>query len=252
LINDHITLIHLFTNQKNQGMKVIIIICIILSCVGVFFPWYGGSSEVKPIEFMGNQSMGFSQSISLNGLHYSFYGFLVILLSVSTLVFSFVEQIVKYRILCMGGVLIFSILPFFYTPTGDVSSSVFSFSYGLQWGFYFTLITVVLSILLITTNDFVLQRKTVTTGGKTISQKESTMIENRPSNLKQNQVCPNCNTSFPLESKFCPNCGKPIITESFCSNCGKKLTGTEKFCSGCGQVVSSPVSSKKEIDLSEL
>lgn len=47
--------------------------------------------------------------------------------------------------------------------------------------------------------------------------------------------CPDCNSSIPGDSRFCPLCGHQLIRLVRCSNCGKNLTPKAKFCSQCGQ-----------------
>lgn len=46
-------------------------------------------------------------------------------------------------------------------------------------------------------------------------------------------ICSNCETSNPVEAKFCMNCGTSLAVP--CSNCGYKNVGLAKFCIECGQ-----------------
>lgn len=45
--------------------------------------------------------------------------------------------------------------------------------------------------------------------------------------------CPSCKMFIPKESKFCPECGEPLIIH--CSKCGVAIQGLTKFCPKCGQ-----------------
>ena len=47
-------------------------------------------------------------------------------------------------------------------------------------------------------------------------------------------VCPACGKSVPANSKFCPECGKPIGSQ-FCPECGAKVGTGAKFCPECGK-----------------
>lgn len=48
------------------------------------------------------------------------------------------------------------------------------------------------------------------------------------------KTCSSCNNFNKPNSKFCCNCGKPLILAAFCKNCGNKFDNQEKFCSECG------------------
>lgn len=50
--------------------------------------------------------------------------------------------------------------------------------------------------------------------------------------------CPKCESPLSNNSKFCPECGFKLQSESKCKGCGAKLTPTAKFCPDCGQSVS--------------
>jgi len=43
-----------------------------------------------------------------------------------------------------------------------------------------------------------------------------------------------CGATIPENSKFCPECGEPVVKDKFCSNCGVKISATAKFCPDCG------------------
>jgi len=70
---------------------------------------------------------------------------------------------------------------------------------------------------------------------------------------QQNVVCPACRANAPLGTKFCPNCGKPLVEEKdrcikcnfeiakgvkFCPQCGEKQEQEEKACGNCGTKLS--------------
>jgi hypothetical protein len=52
--------------------------------------------------------------------------------------------------------------------------------------------------------------------------------------VPEDKFCSGCKCPNKPNSKFCCNCGKPLILASFCKNCGNKFDNQEKFCSECG------------------
>jgi membrane protease subunit (stomatin/prohibitin family) len=46
--------------------------------------------------------------------------------------------------------------------------------------------------------------------------------------------CPECRSSVPDDSKFCPQCGHQLVVFTQCSRCGKNLAPNAKFCPRCG------------------
>ncbi|MBQ4570886.1 MAG: SPFH domain-containing protein [Bacilli bacterium] len=50
-------------------------------------------------------------------------------------------------------------------------------------------------------------------------------------------ACADCNTPLPQGAKFCPGCGKPVVTNSFCTNCGNQVPQGAKFCPNCGKQI---------------
>jgi len=55
--------------------------------------------------------------------------------------------------------------------------------------------------------------------------------------------CPNCQTSIPATSKFCPNCGHNLAPVPVtCPKCGTENSSTSKFCTNCGAAVAAPAS----------
>ena len=49
--------------------------------------------------------------------------------------------------------------------------------------------------------------------------------------------CPFCGESMPVDSIFCPSCGKKIENSNTCSNCGTVLPEGAVFCPKCGTKV---------------
>ncbi len=47
-------------------------------------------------------------------------------------------------------------------------------------------------------------------------------------------ACKKCGKPLPPGSKFCLNCGSPVITSVKCANCGVELPAGSKFCNECG------------------
>jgi membrane protease subunit (stomatin/prohibitin family) len=56
--------------------------------------------------------------------------------------------------------------------------------------------------------------------------------------------CPECHSSIPASSKFCPDCGHQLLVFEQCVRCSKNLTPTAKFCSRCGHPVAEKLKSK--------
>lgn len=50
----------------------------------------------------------------------------------------------------------------------------------------------------------------------------------------QAAACSECNSSIPVDAKFCPACGHQVVVFRQCANCGKNLTPTARFCARCG------------------
>jgi len=47
-------------------------------------------------------------------------------------------------------------------------------------------------------------------------------------------ACPNCQAQIPANSKFCPECGKPVAATIECPQCHKQNPVGAKFCANCG------------------
>ena len=56
--------------------------------------------------------------------------------------------------------------------------------------------------------------------------------------------CPECFSSIPGSSKFCPDCGHQLLVFEQCVRCSKNLTPAAKFCSRCGHPVTGKPESK--------
>lgn len=56
--------------------------------------------------------------------------------------------------------------------------------------------------------------------------------------------CPECGSSIPASSTFCPDCGHQLLVFTQCARCSKNLTPTAKFCSRCGHPVTEKLKSK--------
>jgi len=56
--------------------------------------------------------------------------------------------------------------------------------------------------------------------------------------------CPECHSTIPASSKFCPDCGHQLLVFVQCAYCSKNLTPTAKFCSRCGHPVAEKPDSK--------
>lgn len=61
-----------------------------------------------------------------------------------------------------------------------------------------------------------------------------------------NLKCTNCDSSIPVNSKFCLNCGKSITLA--CKNCKNPLPNTAKFCNECGCDVQAPIVTNLQTD----
>jgi len=126
-------------------MKNVSMVCIFLTAVGVFLPWYSVSAS----------GMGQSFSSSISGFDYFSYGVLVFILSLGSLGISFIETVKKYRLYSMILAVIFSIIPFFHHPNSiSYYSSAGSASSGIGWGLYITIVFALVSIITIYLNDY--------------------------------------------------------------------------------------------------
>jgi membrane protease subunit (stomatin/prohibitin family) len=47
-------------------------------------------------------------------------------------------------------------------------------------------------------------------------------------------ACPNCQAKIPANSKFCPECGKPVAQTVECPSCHQQNAPGAKFCANCG------------------
>ena len=233
-------------------MKIVVLVCIALTGIGAFLPWYGVSAEV----------MGQSISNSISGFQYFSYGIFVFFFSLATIILSFIEKAKKFRVFIMILALLFSIIPFFHHPEPmNYSSGFGSASSGFLWGFYFTVVFAIISVILLFINDYVIAKKTVDNSfaisaqQKMVSNPESAVISNQSKHNIAPQskiVCTKCNTANPVNTKFCSNCGsalesqKPTEQNQECSNCKTQYPTNARFCPQCG------TPAKKEIDLSDL
>jgi len=56
-------------------------------------------------------------------------------------------------------------------------------------------------------------------------------------------ICPKCGARIPATSKFCPECGTPLVPPAAgainCPKCGKSIPAQSKFCPECGTTISS-------------
>jgi hypothetical protein len=58
--------------------------------------------------------------------------------------------------------------------------------------------------------------------------------------------CTNCGTANPAETKFCGNCGNPLVApkmqnkENLCAQCGTTNPPEYKFCGSCGTPLFKP------------
>ncbi len=54
------------------------------------------------------------------------------------------------------------------------------------------------------------------------------------SKTDETQKCPQCETSLPINARFCYNCGHQIVKANKCPNCGEDLPPDARFCFSCG------------------
>lgn len=76
--------------------------------------------------------------------------------------------------------------------------------------------------------------------GAAIGQNMVNNFNNNGNNYNQAPsalTCPSCNTALPQGAKFCPGCGKPVVSQAFCTNCGNKIPENAKFCPNCGKQI---------------
>ncbi len=88
----------------------------------------------------------------------------------------------------------------------------------------------------------IMQDATRATGVGTSSQVETAQT---PSPVASGRSCVRCGGQIAINSKFCPQCGSPVMmtpsndartppAPRFCSQCGGRIDGTGKFCANCG------------------
>ena len=54
-------------------------------------------------------------------------------------------------------------------------------------------------------------------------------------NASEKALCPHCGTAIAVNSKFCSNCGKPVVAETVaCVKCNAEIPKGSKFCMSCG------------------
>ncbi|WP_458456125.1 zinc-ribbon domain-containing protein [Methanobrevibacter sp.] len=76
--------------------------------------------------------------------------------------------------------------------------------------------------------------------------------------VKKSKFCPNCGKEVSSETVFCPKCGFRLIGEEkpqtkFCQNCGKKIDINAEICPHCGvRVANRPASEEKNVLLSAI
>ena len=60
-------------------------------------------------------------------------------------------------------------------------------------------------------------------------------VNTPPTGNEEKIVCPACNAQNPSISKFCLNCGQPMVKEEHCPDCGTVIVKGAKFCLNCGK-----------------
>jgi predicted amidophosphoribosyltransferase len=48
-------------------------------------------------------------------------------------------------------------------------------------------------------------------------------------------TCPGCQSAVAADSRFCPRCGRQIVTVARCTRCQAELSAGARFCAACGQ-----------------
>jgi len=61
---------------------------------------------------------------------------------------------------------------------------------------------------------------------------------------QESATCQECQSSIPVNAKFCPFCGHQQVVFTQCENCGKNLAPNASFCSRCGHAVEEKRASK--------
>jgi predicted amidophosphoribosyltransferase len=49
--------------------------------------------------------------------------------------------------------------------------------------------------------------------------------------------CPGCQAAVAADSRFCPRCGRQLVTVARCTRCQAELPAGARFCPACGQAV---------------
>lgn len=228
----------------------------ILMVIATFLPWFGFSSSmsmsvsgIPGMESLGGGLSGsYGGSISTSGINF-WGGSVGILVAIIGAILIYKNSILSVGAgilnLFIGGGYLFE---WFIPGAGSFNANVDLGGYGNvstsmnpQFGLYIFSVCSLLFLILSIANS-----ASRTPENIALNIQTNELIDQAAQYLKQptqmvshqdTQACSNCKSQYPMNAKFCPNCGTPASKSKFCSECGSEVEASAKFCPNCGKTI---------------